>query len=28
LVYVGNSAIAQTGSAVNEESQKDVQTYW
>ena len=28
LVYVGNSAIAQTGSAVNEEIQKDVETYW
>ena len=28
LVYVGNSAIAQTGSAVNEDGHKDVETYW
>jgi hypothetical protein len=28
LVYVDNSAIAQTGSAVNDEGHKDVETYW
>ena len=28
LVYVGNSAKAQTGSAINPESHKDVETYW
>jgi hypothetical protein len=28
LVYVGNSAKAQTGSAINTESHKDVETYW
>ena len=28
LVYVGNSALAQTGSAVNKETHKDVETYW
>ena len=28
LVYVGNSALAQTGSAINTESHKDVETYW
>ena len=28
LVYVGKSSLAQTGSAVNKDSQKDVQTYW
>ena len=28
LVYVGNSSLAQTGSAVNKESLKDVETYW
>ena len=28
LVYVGKSFLAQTGSAVNKESQKDVEVYW
>lgn len=28
LVYVGNSALAQTGSAVNKEGYKDVESYW
>ena len=28
LVYVGKSALAQTGSAVNEDSHKDVEVYW
>ena len=28
LVYVGKSSLAQTGSAVNKDSQKGVQTYW
>ena len=28
MVYVGKSSLAQTGSAVNKDSQKDVQTYW
>ena len=28
LVYVGKSALAQTGSAVNQESIKDVEVYW
>ena len=28
LVYVGKSSLAQTGSAVNQESHKDVEVYW
>ena len=28
LVYVGKSCFAQTGSAVNKESHKDVEVYW
>ena len=28
LVYVGNSSLAQTGSAVNKDSHKDVEVYW
>ena len=28
LVYVGKSSLAQIGSAVNKESQKDVEVYW
>jgi hypothetical protein len=28
LVYVGKSSLAQTGSAVNQESIKDVEVYW
>ena len=28
LVYVGKSALAQTGSAVNKDSHKDVEVYW
>ena len=28
LVYVGKSSLAQTGSAVNKESHKDVEVYW
>ena len=28
LVYVGKSALAQTGSAVNTDGQKDVEVYW
>ena len=28
LVFVGKSALAQTGSAVNKYSQKDVEVYW
>ena len=28
LVYVGKSSLAQIGSAVNTESQKDVEVYW
>ena len=28
LVYVGKSALAQTGSAVNEDSIKDVENVW
>ena len=28
MVYVGKSSLAQTGSAVNKDSQKDIQTYW
>ncbi len=28
LLYVGNSTKAQTGSAFNTESQKDVETFW
>jgi len=28
LVYVGNSALAQTGSAVNKDIIKDVESYW
>ena len=28
LVFVGKSAVAQTGSAVNEDSHKDVEVYW
>ena len=28
LVYVGKSSLAQTGSAVNKESLKDVEVYW
>ena len=28
LVFVGKSALAQTGSAVNEDSHKDVESVW
>ncbi len=28
LVYVGKSSLAQTGSAVNSDSIKDVEVYW
>jgi hypothetical protein len=28
LVYVGKSALAQTGSAVNPDATKDVEVYW
>ena len=28
LVYVGKSSLAQTGSAVNKDSHKDVEVYW
>ena len=28
LVYVGKSSLAQTGSAVNNDSLKDVEAYW
>ena len=28
LVFVGKSALAQTGSAVNKDSHKDVEVYW
>jgi DNA-directed RNA polymerase subunit RPC12/RpoP len=28
LVYVGKSSLAQTGSAVNQKSHKDVEVYW
>ena len=28
LVFVGESALAQTGSAVNKDSHKDVDVYW
>ena len=28
LVYVGNSSLAQTGSAVNKDGHKDVEVYW
>jgi len=28
LVFVGKSALAQTGSAVNNDSYKDVEVYW
>ena len=28
LVYVGKSSLAQTGSAVNNHSHKDVEVYW
>lgn len=28
LVYVGNSALAQTGSAINSDKIKDVEVYW
>ena len=28
LVFVGKSALAQTGSAVNNNSHKDVEVYW
>jgi hypothetical protein len=28
LVYVGKSSLAQTGSAINNDSHKDVEIYW
>ena len=28
LVYVGNSALAQTGSAINCDKNKEVEVYW
>ena len=28
LVFVGKSSLAQKGSAVNKETQKDVEVYW
>ena len=28
LVYIGKSSLAQTGSAVNQESINDVEVYW